>query len=281
MQKRIHWVGQKGASEPQQAPGPERGEGQPEQAGIYRDLSTVTLGEVDAALRSYAPQLRPSPHAGWLAPNTFCMLHLKQHNENFPPAVFGRVQTCYPSDGYAQNVQELELLLPQPGRAPDVVRLRSRDVLIAPDRPVQSFHLRVGFFCTPEEWREFAGHEALFYRYGFALEPVHNYLDLLEVNEQNQGSHPWLCVVGSRWFAESPDSIRVELREKLLRFIQWNKWLFNYHPGWLPAEVRPLNRELGFKPGFTEFFLTEPEDPAQTADILARTFDRLFQGPTK
>ena len=281
MQKRIHWVGQKGPSEPQQGPGPEQDGGKPEQTGVYRDLSSVTLGEVDAAIRSYAPQLRPSLHAGWLAPNTFCMLHLKQHDENIPPALFGRVRACYPTDGYTQNIQELELLLPQPSRAPDVVRLRSRDILTAPDRPVQSFHLRVSFFCTHEEWSEFAGQDELLYKQGFALEPIHNYLDLLEVNEQNHSMHPWLCLVGSRWFAESPDSVRVEVREKLLRLIQWNKWLFNYHPGWLLTEVRTLNRELGFKPGFTEYFLTEPEDPAQTADILSRTFDRLFQGSTK
>jgi len=42
-----------------------------------------------------------------------------------------------------------------------------------------------------------------------------------------------------------------------------------------------LNRELGFKAGYTNTFLIEPENPEQTVQIIARTFDKVFSQPMK
>jgi hypothetical protein len=70
-----------------------------------------------------------------------------------------------------------------------------------------------------------------------------------------------------------------EIREKLTKLVHWNKLIFNYHPERLPREVRTLNRELGFKPGFTEIFLIEPEDAEQTVQIVSKTFDKIFNQP--
>jgi hypothetical protein len=99
------------------------------------------------------------------------------------------------------------------------------------------------------------------------------------LHEQNQTALPWFYVIGSRWFASIPESVRVEVREQLRKLIHWNKWIFNYHPDRLSYEIKSLNRELGYKHGFTEFTFIEPETPSQTAQIVASTFEKIFQQP--
>lgn len=283
MKRKIHWVGQKPQVEPKQESRGKRNERPPKKkdARGYRELSTITLGEVDDAHRYYANQLVASPAPAWIAPDYFCMIHLRPRRDVRPPALFGRVKTCYPGDGYLQNIQELEFRLPCRERAPDVVHLQAADILHTQDRMLQSYCARVRFLVTPDERAEFADHERLFLGRGYLPEFNMAYIDLLDLHEHNRTSLPWLYVIGSRWFASIPVSMQPEVREKLSKLIQWNKLLFNYHPEHLPREVRTLNRELGFKPGFTDTFLIEPENPEQTVQIVATTFDRLFSQPMK
>ena len=282
MKRKLHWVGQKNPAEQKQETGGERGEGPPkkEQRG-YRDLTSITLSEVQDAHRYYASQLAPSPAPAWIAPNYFCLIHLIPRRDERPPAIFGRVQTSYPGDGYVQNVQEVELRLPGREHPPDLVRLRANELLNTAERPLQSFCVRLKFILDPEERAEFGGHEGLFVQQGYLPEFSDNYIDLLDIHEQNQAASPWLYVVSSRWFASVPVSLQPEVREKLTKLVHWNKLIFNYHPEHLPREVRTLNRELGFKPGFTDIFLIEPENPVQTLEIVSRTFDKLFEQPMK
>jgi hypothetical protein len=208
------------------------------------------------------------------------MIHLKPKRETRPPAIFGRVKVCYPGDGYAQNVRELELLFPGKGRAPEPIHLSESDMLQTPDQPLQSFCVRVKFLLSPEDFADFSEKDDLFLREGFLPEISTNYIDLLDVNEHNHTSLPWMYVIGSRWFAAIPVSIQPEIREKLTKLVQWNKLIFNYHPELvLPREVHSLNRELGFKPGYTDLFLIEPENPLQTAGIISRTFEKIFNQP--
>ena len=282
MKRKTHWVGQKQASENHE-PGGERGGKHPEQkdARGYREISSITLGEVDAAYKYYANQLVFSPYPSWIAPNYFSMIHLVPKREPRPPAVFGRIKTCYPSDGYVQNLQELELLLPVKDHEPDVVHLRAIDILNTPERPLQSYCVRVKFLAVEEDINDFMGRETLFLQQGFAPEFSSAYIDLLDINEHNHQSLPWMYVVSSRWFASIPVSMQPEIREKLTKLIHWDKLIFNYHPEYLPREIRTLNRELGFKPGYTEIFLIEPENPEQTLQIVSKTFDKLFTIPIK
>jgi hypothetical protein len=116
---------------------------------------------------------------------------------------------------------------------------------------------------------------------GFIPEFTPGYIDLLDMQEQDHAGYPWLYVIGSRWLATIPESVRPEIRERLKSLIQWNKLIFNYHPERLSGEIRSLNRELGYKAGFTDIFLIEPEDPQQTAKIIQSTFEKLFQQPMK
>ena len=64
MKRKIHWVGHKEATEQK----PDRGENQSGQAPKqkdtrgYRDLASITLGEVNDAYKYYADQLLPSPY---------------------------------------------------------------------------------------------------------------------------------------------------------------------------------------------------------------------------
>ena len=280
----IHWVGQKKTEvEPRPETGGKKGGRRPkitDERG-YRELSSITLSEVNAAYNFYANQLAPSPAPAWIAPNYFCMMHLVPKRDERPPALFGRVKTDYPSDGYVQNVQELELLLPDRDRPPDLVRLRANDILNTPNKPLQSFCIRLKFLLHSDEQAEFKGHEHLFVQQGYLPEFSNTYIDLLDINQHNQAGVPWLYVIGSRWFASIPISMQPEIREKLTKLVHWNKLIFNYHPEFLSREIRTLNRELGFKAGYTDIFLIEPENPAQTVQIVSKTFDKLFQQPIK
>jgi hypothetical protein len=210
------------------------------------------------------------------------MIPLARKRNQRPPLVFGRVKTCYPSDGYVQNIQELEMYLPWKDRTPDIVHLRADDIHVTPNKPLQSYCVRVRFLATPEDIVDFADQDILFLQQGFQPEFSASYIDILDINEHNHTSLPWLYVISSRWFASIPVSVQPEIREKLTKLIHWNKLIFNYHPELLlPREVHSLNRELGMKAGYTDRFLIEPENPAQTAQIVAKTFDKIFSQPMK
>jgi hypothetical protein len=286
--RKPHWVGDKGPTPAQhgQTPGSpsgrddDRSARRPDPRG-YRDLASLTLGEVQDAYHFFKSQLIPSPYESWVATNYFCMLELVRRRDGRPPVVFGRVKTCYPSDGYINNIQDMELYFPNKNKNPDTVLLRAEDILLDPAKPVQSYGVRVQFFASPEDMADFGQYENLFLEQGFIPEFTHGYIDLLDMNEQSHAAYPWLYVIGSRWLASIPESVQPEVREKLKSLIQWNKLIFNYHPDRLPREIRSLNRELGYKAGFTDIFLIEPEDPPQTVKIIQSTFEKLFQQPMK
>jgi hypothetical protein len=279
--KRIHWVGDRDPTQPGHEQGGNRNENKPgpiRDTRGYRDLSSITLGEVSDAYTYFEAQLLLSPYPAWFGTNYFCTMDLIRR-DGFPPAIFGRVKTCYPSDGYLQNIQDLEIYLPQKERAPDVVLLHAEDIRRDPHRDPQSYCMRVKILASEEDLNDFNGAEDLFLEQGFLAEFDHGYIELLEMHEQNQAVLPWCYVIGSRWFASIPGSLQVEVREQLGKLIRWNKLIFNYHPESLTNEIRSLNRELGYKHGFTEFALIEPETPQQTAQIVASTFEKLFQRP--
>lgn len=246
----------------------------------YRELSSITLGEVSDAHKYFASQLLPSPYPAWMATNHFCMLDLARQRGR-PPAIFGRVKTCYPSDGYIQNIQEMEIYFPQKDSAPDVILLHADDIIHDPHKPVQSYCVRVKFLAAQEDMADFDGSENLFLERGFLPEFETGYIDLLDIHEQNHSALPWFYVISSRWFASIPDSVQSEVREQLGKLIRWNKLIFNYHPKSLSSEIRNLNDELGFNYGFTEHYLITPQDSKQTVHIVASTFEKIFQQAMK
>jgi len=247
----------------------------------YRKLDSITLGEVKSAYKFFEKQLTPTPYEAWIGTNQFCMLDLAQKNEDIPPAIFGRVSVCHPSDGYVQNIQEMELSFPQRKSKPDTVLLRPKDILLPPHGNVRSYCIRVKFLAYQEDIADFTGYENLFLEKGFILDINTGYIDLLELREKDRDSYPWFYVVGSRWFASIPNSVQAEVRSSLEKLIQWNRLIFNFHPDKLHGEIKSLNRELGYKPGFTELFLIEPEDPHQTVAIINSTFEKMFEQPMK
>lgn len=283
--RKPHWVGdrQPAPARQRQTPGGRQGDQPPSRQDPrgYRDLASLTLGEVQDAYRFFESQLLPSPYEAWVAPHYFCMLELVRRRDGRPPVLFGRVKTCYPSDGYIQNIQDMELYFPNKNGRPDTVLVGAEDILLDPSRPVQSYCVRVKFFAAPEDIEEFERNGNILVQNGFLPEFHTGYLDLLEMSEPEHAAYPWLYVVSSRWFASIPGWVQPEVRERLKDLIQWSKLIFNYHPENLPGEIRTLNRELGFKYGFTDIVLVEPADPAQTLRVVASTFEKLFQRPMK
>jgi hypothetical protein len=171
----------------------------------------------------------------------------------------------------------IELLFPRRDGAPDSVLLRTEDINAS--RPVQSYGLRVRFLASPEELEEFRPAEHLFLEQGLIPEFSADYIDLLHLREQDRDAHPWFYVVGSRWFASIPESVKPEVRESLKDLVTWDKQVFNYHPRSLEPEIRNLNWELKFSYNFTEHFLTSPETPADTIKILFASFEKMLQQP--
>jgi hypothetical protein len=291
--RKIHWVGDKEPARPgqDQNPSGKRNDKKPAKRETgsthstqdtrgYRELSSITLGEVSDAHKYFASQLLPSPYPAWMATNHFCMLDLVRQRGR-SPAIFGRVKTCYPSDGYIQNIHEMEIHFPQKDSAPDVVLLHADDIIHDAHKPVQSYCVRVKFLAAQEDVADFNGYENLFLEQGFLPEFETGYIDLLDISEQNQAALPWFYVIGSRWFASIPESVQVEVREQLGKLIRWNKLIFNYHPKSLSSEIRILNDELGFNYGFTEHYLISPQDAQQTMQIVASTFEKIFQQAVK
>jgi hypothetical protein len=203
------------------------------------------------------------------------MIELTQDNDNRPSAVFGRVRNCYPGDGHIQNIQEMELSFPRKVGAPEVIHLRSRDI----SGQVQSYCLRVMFYGTPEDMQDFSDRQDQFNHRGYVLDFKTNFLDLLELDVQDQGVMLEVHILSSRWFNSLPDTILPEIREKLTQIVYRNPLVFNYHPEHLPSTVRTLNRELHLKAGFSETFLLEPETPEQTLQIIQKQFDAYFVHP--
>jgi len=279
--KKAHWVGNKPSSRYQQERNERAQEGPPQrppETPGYRDLASITLGEVQAAYDFFENQLLPSPFPAWVATNMFSLFELIQIQDQYrPAAIFGRVRTSYPTDGYIDNIRVIELLFPRRDGAPDTVLLHNED--IDASRPVQSYGLRVRFLASPEELDDFKPSERLFLEQGLIPEFSADYIDLLHLREQDRDAYPWFYVVGSRWFASIPESVKPEISESLKSLVSWNKQIFNYHPRRLEPEIRTLNWELEFSYNFTDHFLASPETPADTVKILAASFEKLLQLP--
>src|SRR5574339_1201421 len=272
--RKAHWLGNKRRQ--QTTPQQDSSQGGPpdhppriDRRG-YRDLASITLGEVDDVLRFFKPQLIPSPAESWVARNYFCYVPLKRLSGERPPAVFGRVKSCFPSDGYIDNVEELEMYFPRPAGEPDLLHLYQYD--ISPQAPAASFCVGVKLYLSEEEMTDFRGAENIFIEKGFAPMYDSGYLDLLDVNEQTRSALPWLHVIGSGWFASIPDSVQGEVREQLRRLVRWSPAVFNYHPRRYSLQYRSLNEELDFQHGFTDDYLIAPRDTGQVLQIVEESF---------
>jgi hypothetical protein len=278
----IHWVGHKKEAESQQDSGGKNSQTpKPDNTQGYRPLSSITLGDVGEAQKFFAGQLIPSPYPAWVGVNHFCNLTLARKRDGRPPMIFGRVKTCYPTDGYINNIQDIELHFPHKMGQPDPILLSMEDIVPPPQGVLQSYGVRVKFLASPEDIADFQSFENSFTEQGFTLDFSSDYIDLLHLDEFNKGSHPWFHVVGSRWFASIPDSVQDEVRKSLKSLIGWNNLIFNYHPKWMSPDVRTLNHELDFNYGFSEHYLITPQDTQQTAHIVAVAFNKIFMQPMK
>jgi hypothetical protein len=240
----------------------------------YRDLADITLGEVQEVYDHFKAQLVPSPAEGWIAKNYFCQLPLKRKAQDRPPVVVGRVKTCYPGDGYIDNIEELEMHFPRKDAAPDLLHIRLDDVSL--QKPTYSFCVGVKLYVSEEEMADFSHSENIFLEKGFAPLYETSYMDLLDVNEQNHSALSWVHVIGSGWFAAIPDSVQPEIRQQLQNLVHWNKVIFNYHPKRYALRYRSLNDELDFNYGFTEHFLLAPQDTDQVLRKVEEGFGEIF-----
>jgi len=240
----------------------------------YRDLADIALGEVEEVYNHFKSQLVPSPAEAWVAKNYFCQLPLKRKGDDRPPVVFGRVKTVYPSTGYVDNLEEMELYFPNQVAAPDVLHVRVED--ISPQKPTFSYCVGVKFYVSEEEMADFSHSENIFIERGFAPFYDTSYIDLLDVNEQNHSSLSWLHVIGSGWFASIPDSVQPEIRQQLQNLAHWNQAIFNYHPRRYSLRYRSLNEELDFNVGFTEQYLIAPQDTDQVLKKVEESFAGIF-----
>lgn len=277
--RNAHWLGNKNKQSP--SPGQDSSPGGPpdrpptrRDTRGYRQLASLTIGEVEEAYNDYAGQLIPSPAEGWVAKNYFCQVPLRRKGDDRPPVVFGRVKTCFPSDGYVDNIEQMEMFFPRRDGAPDVLHLHQYD--IADHRPTQSYCVGVKLHVSEEEMGDFRGAENIFIEKGFAPLYENGYLDLLDMSAQDHAALPWLHVVGSGWFAGIPDSVQGEVREKLRSLVRWNKTVFNYHPRRYSLQLRSLNDELDFQYGFTEHFLVAPQDTGQVLKKVEERFGAIF-----
>jgi hypothetical protein len=95
MKRKIHWVGKKEAGEQGQQSG-QKGGGESSKkkkdTRNYRDLSSITLGEVSDAYNYYAKQLVPSPFPTWLAPVQVAVLPVADRHDAYAQEVADRLR---------------------------------------------------------------------------------------------------------------------------------------------------------------------------------------------
>ncbi|PWB73190.1 MAG: hypothetical protein C3F07_10065 [Anaerolineales bacterium] len=243
-----------------------------------RPLSDIDPNDVKRIRLHYEPQLVRSQLDGWIAQNHFVRVHLKSQRGRRPPEIFGRVKYCYPNDDHVHNVQEFQLFLPHKDGPPDTVHIHASDINFHAEVPVESFYLQVRLMLSTDEASEFKGREDLFWENGFAPQIADDYLELLDMDDRDHQSQPWLYVIGSRWLTTVPDERFDAILSKLREMLGWQKQILNYHPDWLPGRVKSLNRLLKLKHKLTPHYLTEPGNPQEAIDLVALLFDEMFLG---
>src|SRR5512143_1811357 len=76
---KAHWLGNKQPAPPQQDQHEHGQSNRPPQRGDkrgYRDLASLTLGEVDEVYNYFKSQVVSSPTEAWIAKNYFCQVPL-------------------------------------------------------------------------------------------------------------------------------------------------------------------------------------------------------------
>ena len=274
--RKAHFVGKKEATpvDNQDQGGRQDQTPQRQSTGKYRPLTSVTLGEVDEAMRRYLPQLVPSPAEGWIARNYFCQLPVRQKSDEQSPVVFGRVRTAFPADGNVQNIEQMELHFPNSETKPDLINIRRSDFHL--QRPVHSYCVGVRMFLSESEMADFSQSENIFVEKGFAPLYETGYLPVLDQPEHDHSSMLWLNVFGSEWFASIPDSIQPEIRERLHDLLDSGLLVLNYHPRRHSLRYLSLNDELEFNYGYTKHYLITPQDTNQALQTLEERFEEIF-----
>ena len=150
----------------------------------YRPLTDITLGDVDDAIELFKHQLLPTQE-NWIRKNSFCQIPLKRKRGQ-PSTIFGRVKTCYPSDGILDNIEEMELYFPNRDGKPDVIHIDKDEIGRDSQRPLQSYFMRVRVLASAEEKAELAESVSPLNADGFYPEYEAGYLDLLEMNDANR-----------------------------------------------------------------------------------------------
>ena len=274
--RKAHFLGKKQAAQVEHQDQGQRNHNSPKKqtSGKYRPLGSLTLGEVDDALRYYLPQMVSSPFDGWIARNYFCQIPVLLRTDEQSPVVFGRVKSCFPGDGNIQNIDQMEIFFPNASAGPDLLNIRRSDIL--GQRPMQSYCVGVKMYLSESELDDFKRSESVFIEKGFAPVYETGYLDLLDLNGQNYSSLLWMNVIGSEWFASIPESVQPEIRERLRDMADWNMLLLNYHPKRHAFRYLSLNEELDFNYGFTRHFLMTPQETNQILHKVDQTFGEIF-----
>jgi hypothetical protein len=273
--RKAHFLGKDKATSiqgKQQDPGGKRDD-DPNQpaAGPYRALNTITIGEVDNVFQYFQSQLVASPNEAWIAKNYFCSLPLKRRGDGRPSAVFGRVKTCFPSEGHVLNVEEMEMQFPRQDGPPNLLHLFGDDIAL--QKPVASYCVGVKCFVSEQEKADFSLWENSFASRGFTPVYASDPLLLYEMSAQNQLSFPWLYIVGSEWLALHAES---GIRERMRGLLYWNKFVLNYHPRRYSLQYRTLNDELDLNYGFSERVVLTPQSPDQALQKVEEGFATLF-----
>lgn len=272
--RKAHFLGKDKATSIQgrQDPGGKRDD-DPKQpaAGIYRALDTISIGEVDHVYRYFQSQLIASPNEAWIAKNYFCSLPLKRKGDGRPSAVFGRVKTCFPSEGHVLNVEEMEVQFPRHDGPPDLLHLFGDDIAL--QKTVSSYCVGVKCFVSEQEKVDFSLWENSFASRGFTPMYASDPLSLYEMSAQDHLSSPWLYIVGSEWLALHAEPA---IRERMRDLLYWNKFVLNYHPRRYSLQYRTLNDELDLNYGFSERVVLTPQSPDQALQKVEEGFGTLF-----
>ncbi len=258
----------------QNDPGPENG-GKYDARGC-RKLWMIAPGEVQDAFTLYEKQLILTDDGAVIKKNSFYTLPMLKYS-GAPSFLFGRVTVSMPTDGYLQDVQEVELAFPQAGGKPERVVVEPHNV--DTQNQIQSYRIRMKFYGTEDDRADFSRHERKFAEVGFAFDFSDNFTELLELDPLERESLPWFHVIGSRWFSAVPHSWQEDVRKKLNWLCAQETLILNYHPSHAPADVNNLNDELDYTYRLSDFYLSDLKKPEQIIYMVKTIFNKIFMDP--
>jgi hypothetical protein len=174
----------------------------------------------------------------------------------------------------------MELLFPRFDLPPGLVTLKGGTEILAdtPERPSESYYVRVKLFVSEDDQKELQVQEAEFRERGFDTEFVSTHENLFYFHALEQADMiemPWVIIIGSRWLSELDKNEYPTVTSNLFNLLMLNRVIINYRP----ERVMPLKKiiNINVRPNLFE----EVESSEDIVNAVEQKFWDMFMYPVQ